>query len=501
MKLKELSIFFLDLQTTGSHPNSGEVLEIAWGMSTKHSENLDEVKNYFVTQENGYIPYHIQKLTGITQEDLKGSRDRADIISELGSMTNVPCVIHYAQFEIPFLKSWFNDEIPFPILCTHDIARRLFPNLPTRSLKGLAGFFGHQKEDIKRSIAHLDATEIIWRGLILELEKNGILTFEDLKAWLGIDFKKKKSKYEYPLEKDKRLNLSKAPGIYRMLNRSGEVLYVGKATSLHSRVNSYFRGQKNRDTKKLEMLTQVWDIQTTECKSPLEAALLETDEIKRLDPPYNISLKTNDRKLVFFNKDFSLYSHTQDKLFPIGPFSNSFVLDSVRNLSYALKNKSFAGRIFFDIFPAEIIEEGFNLFCHEHDIKSEVFQSVRSAIAFGLHLSRKNQTAIDENFEEETADLIIGAEDIAQKFKRHFIRAGRAYVRTSQLTKLLNKEVCYPVSKAQTHTLYFQKGKLIQAQFYQRSDVLKDQAWQDLDIVDYDRMSVLYSELMKLRSG
>ncbi|MFX6149426.1 nucleotide excision repair endonuclease, partial [Acinetobacter baumannii] len=76
------------------------------------------------------------------------------------------------------------------------------------------------------------------------------------------------------------LQLPDRPGIYRMLAQDGRVLYVGKATSLRSRVNSYFHG-KTQGKRKREMIAQVWDIQVTECGSALEAALLENEEIKR----------------------------------------------------------------------------------------------------------------------------------------------------------------------------------------------------------------------------
>ena len=102
------------------------------------------------------------------------------------------------------------------------------------------------------------------------------------------------------------LQYADRPGIYRMLRTSGDVLYVGKAASLHKRVNSYFRGQKNRDRFKLEMLAQVWDLRVSECNSALEAALLENDEIKRYDPPYNVVLKRG----------------REDRLWPLVPCSS-----------------------------------------------------------------------------------------------------------------------------------------------------------------------------------
>ena len=514
MNLRDLPVFFLDLQTTGSHPKSAEVLEVAWG-STPQGFHCKLIR-----PESGFIPYRIQKITGISEQDLIDSHDKVEVVEELKKLQDQICIIHFAQFETPFLENWFENKIPFPIICTYEIARRLFPNLPTRSLKGIAGFFGHQKEDIKRSQAHVEATEVIWNGLVTELEKLEIKTYDQLKLWLAQDFKKKKAKYEYPLDKAIRLNLTKKPGIYRMLNRSGEVLYVGKATSLHSRVNSYFRGQKNRDSKKLEMLTQVWDIRTTECQSPLEAALLETDEIKKLNPPYNICLKVDNRNLAFFNHDFTNFSHTQDAEFSIGPFSHHMALDSLRNLSYSLKRGIFSSHIFYDPFPPELLEQGFNLFCTKQQVSSSQFGEVRSSIALGIKIWKKlkgteanelivpdeesESDDVDQSQDEDIETAIITAEDMAEKFERHFIRAGLAYLRARALTKLLNMEVHYPISKSSMHTLYFQNGQQVSVQEFQEkaSQKLpntKSLAWQNLTVQDYDRMSVLYAELSKLR--
>lgn len=128
---------------------------------------------------------------------------------------------------------------------------------------------------------HAGATAKIWRRLEEELQKEGLSSLEEIDLWLEQRKKREPVKYEYRLDRIKRLELPDRPGVYRMLSKEGKVL-MGKATSLKSRVNSYFRGQKGRDRKKLEMLAQVWDIEVTECSSPLEAALLENEEIKRL---------------------------------------------------------------------------------------------------------------------------------------------------------------------------------------------------------------------------
>jgi DNA polymerase-3 subunit epsilon len=118
-----------------------------------------------------------------------------------------------------------------------------------------------------------------------------------------------------------------------MLRTDGSVLYVGKAASLHHRVNSYFRKQAGVPERLLEMLSQARAISFDVTPSPLEAALLEPDEIKRHRPPYNVALTTGRRALWFTSLDLSARSPQPSLHCPFGPFASAETLDQFAALA------------------------------------------------------------------------------------------------------------------------------------------------------------------------
>ncbi len=84
--------------------------------------------------------------------------------------------------------------------------------------------------------------------------------------------------------------LSDSPGVYRMIDRKGDALYVGKAKNLKKRVASYTHANKLSDRhRRMVAETRLLEVVTTHTE--VEALLLESNLIKRLRPPYNVLLR------------------------------------------------------------------------------------------------------------------------------------------------------------------------------------------------------------------
>jgi DNA polymerase-3 subunit epsilon len=160
-----------------------------------------------------------------------------------------------------------------------------------------------------------------------------------------------------------RLSIPHAPGIHRMLRASGDGLYVGKASSLHHRVNSHFRDQHGLAERTLEMLSQACALSFEVTATALGAALLEADEIKGHRPPHNVALTVDDRAVWFTPPDLGERSLHASSRCRVGPFPSPETLDQLT--AFARADPTALGRARRAPAPA-IFEAGFARLCAPH---------------------------------------------------------------------------------------------------------------------------------------
>lgn len=153
--------------------------------------------------------------------------------------------------------------------------------------------------------------------------------------------------------KEKVHSLPLAPGVYLMMNKANEVIYVGKAKKLKNRVSQYFVDSASHSTKTKLMVAQIDHFDVIVAASEFEALVLECSLIKRHTPKYNILLK-DDKGYPYLRIDmreqYPVMTMTnrvmQDGADYYGPFGGRYVtqqlIDTIR-LSFKLPgcNKEF----------------------------------------------------------------------------------------------------------------------------------------------------------------
>jgi excinuclease ABC subunit C len=128
--------------------------------------------------------------------------------------------------------------------------------------------------------------------------------------------------------KEKANDLPLAPGVYLMMDKTGKVIYVGKAKKLKNRVSQYFQETASHTEKTRAMVAQVDHFDTIFVSSEFEALILENSLIKRHMPHYNILLK-DDKGYPFVRLSNEAYPRfsmenrlTEDGAQYFGPFGS-----------------------------------------------------------------------------------------------------------------------------------------------------------------------------------
>lgn len=193
------------------------------------------------------------------------------------------------------------------------------------------------------------------------------------------------------ISREKLRQIPELPGIYKMLDSSGKIIYIGKSKSLRKRVQSYFTATPKWD-KINKMVSLIKDIEYIVTDTHLEARLLECRLIKEYRPTFNSQMK-NDRDYFFikvnsYGRNASPLSISDNRTTDcFGPFRGRYAMqefiDRLKSFYPIIKTEN---RYEFDyhLFPFQMDEVSFNsnrsvlleLFTNENniDIITDAFQ-------------------------------------------------------------------------------------------------------------------------------
>jgi DNA polymerase-3 subunit epsilon len=514
LPLSQLDVLAVDCQATAAAPR-GHLLEMGWARvrtAVTHARLI-------ALPDGEHIPPPVARITGISEHMMRDAVEAHLAWRELsaqaaGLARPAPTVIHFAQFEEPFLRKLAAGVFPLDVVCTRAIARRLLPNLPRCGLRALTGYFGRAVGPLRRSTDHVDATAFVWHELVGLLEANGISTWGALHDWLAGPAKPMRRRRRiWPMPRDVRLSLPPAPGIYRMLRTDGSVLYIGKAGSLHHRVNSYFRKQTGVPERMLEMLSQARGVSFDVTRSPLEAALLEADEIKRHRPPYNVALAIQDRALWFTSPDLSTRTTQPSPHCPLGPFASAETLERFGALARAQRTALTSGSRGPD---DRTFTAGYERLCATHPELSRVdLSDYAKLLRLGTRLWREGQRDrdVDEDDANETGrGLTVWTPEFVQvSLEWLALRVALARRRAIWLTRLFDSSVVWREPDDEcARLIVIENGEVVLSRTvdanatppippgYRRPVAARREAF---TLASFDRMRVLTTELKRLTAA
>ncbi len=563
--LTDIEVLVLDCQATAANPTNGHLLEMGWTRirASDTDESTDSMIESHLCRlpEDVEIPRQVSRITGLKRENFTSALPLKKMWKKLVNVTGkiisanqvkiCPTVIHYARFEESYLRHLHQQytpgkPFPFKIVCTHQVTRRLLPNLPRKGLRATAGYLGYSVPELRRSAFHTAATAFIWRQAVQLLEEQEIHTLEELLDWLDTPLPASRSSgRDFPMAPGLRLSLPQQPGVYRMLRSNGDLLYVGKATSLKQRVSSYFyKGKQNTHTERtLEMLTQASDLDFTVTGSALEAALLESNEIKKRSPSYNVALRQRDREIAFFSRDILQSASQAEDFYPIGPMPSkeslapfAVIVELLRSTAKDRdRNNENIPSLALGTQPEyapelECFRTGFRLFQerHEETLKklnynyTFIRHPVRGLMTLGkeFHLKRLEELAREESREEEveieepetpgewvwTPGAVANAFESVIRRGAHLIRRARWFCLLSESSLAWDRG---DTAGGQRRLLVFRSGDIVY-----REDLAQGRKpppppgylrpfpvrQRNFDLITYDRMRVLTTELRRLVS-
>ena len=521
--LAGLDVLVVDCQATGASPAFGHVLELGWGVVRGDSGPRGFEAHWIALPEDHTVPGQVRKLTGwqpaVAAEALAGHEAWRRLRAAVAQAGPIPTAIHYARFELPFLREWsarFEPDVAFPLdaVCLHAIANRLYSELPRLSLRALAGYLGHSVALQRRALGHVAATAFVWQRLCGDLAALGVETWEELQRWLRQrgPVRARPKKPTYPIDDRRFRSLPDQPGVYRFLRRNGDLLYVGKAASLKKRVTSHFIGRSGKLLAP-EMLTQVSDIAVTETASALEAALLENETIKALNPPYNVQLTTGDPRVWYSSAAFDAAAGTPSDEHAIGPLPSQYALRPLGALGALLAGappelpvRAHAVGVSALWTPDEaVFTAGWSELMARHAAAAGLpgdpvcLPPRTRAVRLAQHLLAVVATQKDPPRDEEKGDRGWDPPRVARHLERAAAQAYRAYRRTRWLKLLDDAEVVWREPGAtRTRRLRIRAGQISAADQEVPLPVLAAPPDASFDRACYDRLRILTTELKRI---
>jgi DNA polymerase-3 subunit epsilon len=320
--LMDVPFCVLDLETTGLSPDGDAITEIG---AVRYELGVETGRFQSLINPDAPIPPRITVVTGITHAMVIDAPKIGEALPSLLEFIGDAVIVgHNVRFDMSFLNAASirlgYGRLPNRSVDTLRLAQRLVrKDLRSFKLSSLAAYFGSPITPNHRALDDTLATAHVFWALLERAGSIGVTHLDDLLALPTI----KGSRAIGKLSLTERL--PRSPGVYTFRDKTGDAIYIGKATNLRARVRSYFSGDTRRRID--DILRDLDAIDHVATLNEFEASVLEVRAISEHNPRYNRrSKKPRSLHWVKLTAEkfprLSVVRSHGDALMHLGPFRN-----------------------------------------------------------------------------------------------------------------------------------------------------------------------------------
>lgn len=279
-------IVFVDLETTGADAQHDRITEIG-----VIEVGPDGILEWDTLLDPGIaIPPFIQRLTGITDEMVRGQPAFASIAETLAErLQGRLFVAHNARFDYGFLKNEFRRAgLTFraDVLCTVRLSRSLFPSVAKHGLDAIVARFGLEPRARHRALADAELLWQFWQKI------HALYSVELVAAATRALIRR--ASLPAGLEETALDEVPDTAGVYLFYGDNDAPLYIGKSVHLRHRIGAHFSGDYRVGTD-MRLARLVRRVEWRETGGEIGALLLEASLVKSMQPVHNQLLRRNTR--------------------------------------------------------------------------------------------------------------------------------------------------------------------------------------------------------------
>jgi DNA polymerase III subunit epsilon len=297
LREKEQLFAIIDTETTGGNPSKDRVMEIA--VIIHNGTRVIEHFSTLINPESPIMPF-VVALTGISNDMVKDAPTFQEVAEKIFQLTeNKIFVAHNVRFDYGILRGEFKRiGIRFnrKQLCTVKLARQIIPGYKSYSLGKICRDLGIAVDSRHRAFGDAEATAQLFEKIVLNDRRELIRSM--------LEEELQESIFPPNLSKELVDDLPEETGVYYFLDDKGKPLYIGKSRNIRKRVISHFSSDIEHE-RFMELKQKVCDINYELTGSELIAMILESNEIRRFFPPYNIAQRRKKYR-------YGIYQHTDE---------------------------------------------------------------------------------------------------------------------------------------------------------------------------------------------